>query len=200
MRAGRRIFALSGALLLAALATGAIVAAQPGARDRHRTVAGWLVESVAEEDGGRLVRMTRTSGPYRLEYHAAFWHGNDGVIQRVSATGAGCGSDDELDRHLIVHVREIRARLAAGLAECAAPPSAVRAALRGLDPAYALARAWHAHAFVATHAEAAAIAADGAVPRIIVDPPCDPAANASADLDITEMNATQAAAAACSGP
>ena len=143
MSAGGRSPGLSGALLLAALASGAIAAARPAyPRDRHRIVQGWLVEDVAEEDGGRLVRIARTRGPYRLEYQAAFWRGNDGVIRRVSALGAGCGSDEALDRHARYPVREIRARLTAALAQCAARPSAVRAALRGLEPAYALALIW----------------------------------------------------------
>lgn len=146
---GRRILTLSGALLLVTLATGAIVAAQPRVADRQRIVQGWRVEDLAEEDGGRLVRMTRTSGPYRLEYHAAFWHGNDGVIRRVSAIGESCGNDEELDRRLRYNAREIRARLTAALAQCAAPKSAVRAALRGLEPAYALAMAWDREAAVA---------------------------------------------------
>lgn len=178
--------------LLAAAATGAIVAAQPGSRDRHHMVSGWLVEDVAEEDGGRLVRMTRTSGPFRLEYHAAFWHGNDGVIQHVSATGAGCGGSEELDRHLIFHVAEIRARLAAGLAECAASRGAVRAALRGVEPAYRLAQAWVRDATAATAAEAAAIAGHGADGgNGSRDDPCgDAPINAAADN--SGMNDTQA--------
>lgn len=174
--------------LLAALAGGAIVAAQPGSRDRHRTVEGWLVEDVAEEDGGRLVRMSRTSGPYRLEYHAAFWHGNDGVIQHVSAIGAGCGGSGAPDRHLIFHVDEIRARLAAGLAECAAPPGAVRAALRGVEPAYLLALAWSRDAAAATAAEAAAIANYGAGDGIGTDDPCGDAAAGN----VAGMNGAQA--------
>lgn len=133
---------MAGASLLAALAAAAFAAAEPPHGDRHRIVQGWLVEDRAEEDGGRLVRMTRTSGPWRLEYQAAFWHGNDGVIRRVSALGEECGSDEALDRHARHRVAEIRARLTAALAACAAPPSAVRAALRGLEPAYALAMAW----------------------------------------------------------
>jgi hypothetical protein len=142
-------------LLLAALAAGAAAAARPAhPRDRHRTVQGWRVEDKAEEDGGRLVRLARTSGPYRLEYQAAFWHGNDGVIRRVSALGEACGDDEALDRHRSYPASEIRARLEAALARCAAPPRAVRAALRGLEPAYALALAWEQEAAQASRATA----------------------------------------------
>lgn len=177
MPPGRRLLAWSGAVLLAALATGAIVAAQPGVADRQRVVQGWRVEDRAEEDGGRLIRIRRTSGPYRLEYQAAYWHGNDGVIQRVSALGERCGNDEELDRHRRYRVKEIRARLTAALAQCAARRSAVRAALRGLEPAYALALAWERDAAVAAACETA---------------------RRPAGRDITEMNATEAiAAAAC---
>jgi hypothetical protein len=186
MNAGRPILILSGALLLAALAAGALVAAGPmQPSDRHRSVQGWRVEDRDEEDGGRLVRIARTSGPYRLEYQAAFWHGNDGIIQRVSALGENCGADEELDRHLIFPVGEIRNRLAAALAQCAAPPRAVRAALRGLEPAYQLALAWNRDAV-----EAAAAAAGP------IDEPEDATANAACDSaeerDITEMNTTEA--------
>jgi enoyl-CoA hydratase/carnithine racemase len=174
-------------LLLAALAAGAIAAAETHPGDRHRRVQGWLVEDMAESDGGRLVRMTRTSGPFRLEYHAAFWRGNDGTIQHLSATGRGCGGSEALDRDLVYHVSEIRARLAAALAGCAAPPGAVRAALRGLEPAYALALAWDWDARAATAAEAAAIADYGMES-------CDAPLDNAAEQDVSETNATGASA------
>ncbi|HEX8654219.1 MAG TPA: hypothetical protein VF693_03235 [Allosphingosinicella sp.] len=180
-------------LLLAALAAGALAAAETHSGDRQRRVQGWLVEDVAESDGGRLVRMTRTSGPYRLEYHAAFWRGNDGVIQHVSAIGEGCGGSEPLDRHLIYDVIEIRARLAAALAECAAPRRAVRAALTGLEPAYALALAWDWEARTATAAEAAEIANYGTDMTVAQDG-CDAPLDNATEVDIGEMNVTEAVA------
>ncbi|MEA3016343.1 MAG: hypothetical protein QOI38_1065 [Sphingomonadales bacterium] len=181
-------------LLLAALAAGAIAAVQPHSGDRHRRVRGWLVEDVAESDGGRLVRISRTSGRYRLEYHAAYWRGNDGTIQHVSAIGPRCGGSEALDRHLIYDVIEIRARLAAGLAECAAPPRAVRAALRGLEPAYALALAWDWEARTATAAEAAAIANYGMEEGAAAENMCDAPLDNAAEVDISETNAMEAVA------
>lgn len=139
MTASRPIPALAGALL-ALLAAGAAAPAQ--ARDRQRLVQGWMVEDRSEEDGGRLVRMSRTAGPWRLEYQVAFWRGNDGILQRLSALGGGCSSDEALDRHRIPRAAEIRAQLETALAQCAASRRAVRAALRGLEPAYALTRTW----------------------------------------------------------
>jgi len=179
-------------LLLGAAAASAIAAAETHSGDRHRIVHGWLVEHVAEDDGGRLVRMTRTSGPYRLEYHAAFWRGNDGTIQHLSAIGAGCGGSEELDRDLIYHVREIRTRLTAHLAECAAPPRAVRAALRGLEPAYALALAWDWEASAATAAEAAEIANYGIQDSAVANGSCEALAKVAAEEDVTETNVTDA--------
>ncbi|HYG28799.1 MAG TPA: hypothetical protein VD887_01140 [Allosphingosinicella sp.] len=194
MKDRRRTRALSaGLLVIAALGTAAIAAGPPSG-DRHRRVEGWLVEDVAESDGGRVVRMTRTSGPYRLEYHAAFWRGNHGTIQHVSAIGAACGGSEALDPHPIYHVSEIRARLAAALAECAAPPRAVRAALRGLDPAYALARAWSSEANSATAAEAAAIADYGMEDVTVAEDSCDAPLNVASERDVSETNATQAVA------
>jgi hypothetical protein len=190
MTPGRPVLAVSAALLLAAVATGALVAAQPGAADRQRTVEGWRVEDRAEEDGGRLVRISRRSGPYRLEYQAAFWHGNDGVIQRVSAIGDACGDDEELDRHLFLSAGEIRRRLAAALARCAAPPRAVRAALRGLDPAYGLALAWNREALVANAEVPPTDGPEGGASAL-----CD-AAGGAAERDISQMNTFEAAQAA----
>ena len=128
------------------------------ARDRSRTVRGWLVEDMAEDDGGRVVRMTRTSGSWRLEYYAAFWHGNDGIIRVVTAIGGECGNVEQLDRHRTPTAAELRTLLTGTLTECGAPPAAVRAALHGLEPAYARADAWSAEAAEATAAEAARIA------------------------------------------
>jgi hypothetical protein len=194
MKDRRRTRVLPAGLLLIAALGAAAIAAGPPSGDRQRRVEGWLVEDVAESDGGRVVRMTRTSGPYRLEYHAAFWRGNHGTIQHVSAIGADCGGSEALDPHPIYHDSEIRARLAAALAECAAPPRVVRAALRGLEPAYALARAWSREANSATAAEAAAIANYGMEEITVAQDSCDAPVDVAAEIDVSEMNATEAVA------
>jgi len=36
--------------------------------DRQRTVAGWRVEDVAEQDGGRLVRLHRAAAGYSMQF------------------------------------------------------------------------------------------------------------------------------------
>jgi hypothetical protein len=145
--------ALTGAMLLLAAA-----APYP---DRQRRVAGWLVEDVAEQDGGRLIRMRRAASGYRLYFQAAFWRGNDGRIQTVLVEHSDCTNGDELGRHAVPRVEEIRALLARHLADCGAAPARIAAALHGIGPAYGLASAWAADAEAATAAEAAAIADEG---------------------------------------
>lgn len=159
-------------LLAQAVSAGAGETGQPAAEQapgdephgRHRTVQGWLVEDVAEGDGGTLVRMTRAASGWRLEYYAAFWHGNDGIIREVSAIGPGeCGNAEQLDRHRTPAAADLRALFARTLSECDASPATVRTALRGLEPAYAQAHAWSEQEAAAMAAEAKRIADYGKV-------------------------------------
>lgn len=145
------------ALLLAGLAWGSVAAAQPfppSPEDQRRVVGGWLVEHQPEEDGGRIVRLTRAHGDTLIEHHVAFWHGNAGPFRHAELRrGAqGCPSEDwredpdqPLWRPLAdvgAQARLVRASMAAALAECGAPPEEVEAALRGFEPAFALAEAY----------------------------------------------------------
>jgi hypothetical protein len=156
-------FAFAAAfLLLAAIAVGAAAEAA----NRHRAVGGWRVESVAEDDGGRIVRMTRTGAGYSLHYETWYWRGNARVYRRAAAVRGDCGHEGEegLDGAADPSAREVRAALAARLAWCDAPAREVRAALEGFGGAFALAYAWGLEAEAATAAEAAAIANYGAEP------------------------------------
>ncbi|HEV2815843.1 MAG TPA: hypothetical protein VGW40_01270 [Allosphingosinicella sp.] len=128
--------------------------------DRHRTVAGWRVEDVAEQDGGRLVSMRRDALGYHIQFHAAFWRGNDGRIQTTLVEHSDCTNGDELARRPAA-AAEVRALLARHLADCAAAPGRIALLLRGFEPAWRLASAWAAEAEAATAAEAAAIAEHG---------------------------------------
>ena len=170
-RLGRNALALaatlSGALLLAG-----IVSAQPfppEPPEQKRAVAGWLAEYGGESDGGRIVRLTRAHHDYLLEYHVAFWRGNSGPYSGVSivdAEGACGGETWQRDRESDVwraesdvpgEAHRVRARLAAGLAECGARSGEVAAALAGFDRAFALAAEWTEIGRVATLAEIEAI-------------------------------------------
>jgi hypothetical protein len=170
MNAGRLLSTVSAALLLAMPAAGASAAARPAQPgDRHRVVQGWQVEDLAEEDGGRLIQLSRAFKGVRMQYSTAFWWGNDGRLQSTLVEVSDCTNGETLDRHIVPDSKAVRALLAAHLIECAVPPRRIEAALRGFEPAFALALAWARDAEAATIAEAEAIAGhgretDGALP------------------------------------
>lgn len=146
------------ALIAWVAAAGALVAAQPDERRlRQREIAGWLVEDVAESDGGRLVRLSRSAEGARMQFTAVFWRGNDGRIQTYLVERSDCTSGEELDRHVVPRAAALRARFATALAECALSPRRFALALRGLERAYALAASWADEAEAATAAEIQAI-------------------------------------------
>lgn len=145
-------------LLAAGLGAGVAWAGQPSGGDRSRTIKGWLVEDVAEQDGGRLVQVSRASKGLRIQYSAAFWRGNDGRIQSTLVEVSDCTNGETLDRHAVPDAKTVRALIAAHLRECAVPPRRIEAALRGFEPAYALALTWARDAEAATIAEVEAIA------------------------------------------
>ena len=157
---------LAFAVLASLAAAGALLAAQPDERvTRQRTIAGWLVEEIAESDGGRLVRLSRRAEGARMQFTAVFWHGNDGRIQSVLVERSDCTNGEELGRHEVPEAAALRAQFAALLADCAVPSRRRGAALAGLERAYALASAWADEAEAATAAEAAAIADYGSDPN-----------------------------------
>lgn len=166
--------ALALALAVAALLLAGLASAQPSdpPGNRRRTVSGWQVESIAEDDGGRVVRMTRSGAQYSLQYETWYWHGNARTYRRAAAMRGDCGQEGEegLDRAADPTGGEVRAALASRLAWCETPRRVAETALRGFERAFALAGAWAAQAEAATRAEAAAIADHGAQPQ------ADPAA------------------------
>ena len=151
-------------LLAAGLVAGMASAGAPAQGDRSRTINGWRVEDVAEQDGGRLVRLSRGFKGVRIQYSAAFWRGNDGRIQSTLIEVSDCTNGETLDRHAVADAKTVRALISAHLGDCAVPPRRIEAALRGLEPAYALAQAWARDAEAATSAEAEAMADEGQSP------------------------------------
>ena len=136
---------IHGAMLL-------LLAAAPHP-DRQRTVAGWRVADLAEQDGGRLVRMDRAAGGYRMQFQATFWRGNDGRIQTTLVEHSDCTNGEELGRHVRPRAAEIRALLARHLADCGASPRLTARLLRGLESAWRFASAWADAAEAAARAE-----------------------------------------------
>ena len=121
--------------------------------DQRRTVAGWRIENVAEEDGGRLVRMTHAEGRYRLVYAITFWRGNAGPYAEaaVDLPDHSCGQEEwrrdpaepdlwRRETNLPAGARAVRARLT--LETCGLAPHAVARMLRGFDAAFALTSRW----------------------------------------------------------
>jgi len=157
----RPVRRLLPALLAASVGAGMGLAGPPGGGDRSRTIKGWQVEDVSEQDGGRLVQLSRATQGLRLQYSAAFWRGNGGRIQSTLVERSDCTTGETLDREALADAKAVRALLTAHLAECAVPPRRIEAALRGFEPAYRLAQAWARDADAATAAEAAAIAGQG---------------------------------------
>jgi hypothetical protein len=149
------------ALLAAALAAGTASSGAPAQRDRSRTIKGWLIEDVSEQDGGRLVQLSRTTHGLRLQYSAAFWRGNGGRIHSTLVERSDCTAGETLDRNAVPDPKAMRTLLTAHLTECAVPPRQIQAALRGFDLAYAIAQEWARDADAATVTEAAAIAEHG---------------------------------------
>ena len=163
---GLRTFSVCAALLAIALAGGATVSAQSEDEriERRQTVGGWLLEYVAESDGGLVVRMGREGEGYRLHYHEVFWRGNYGPARSVTSRWRDCGGGGEESGENAAPALEagaLRRRFADQLAECGADETEIGTALRDLEPAFAIAAAWTAEAAAATAAEAAAIAAYG---------------------------------------
>ncbi|HWT12030.1 MAG TPA: hypothetical protein VN231_04695 [Allosphingosinicella sp.] len=162
---GRR--ALAAACLAAAPCPVLAQPFPPAPPDERRLVGPWAVEHVAEEDGGRLVRLTRKAPDYRLDYHVAFWRGNYGLILSASAARPGrvCGGEGWREPWgTAVTARAVRARLAAHLTECDSSAHEIAQALTGFERAFAVAAAWTRDAEAATRAEAEAIANYGREP------------------------------------
>jgi hypothetical protein len=156
-----RIRLAVGALLVLTLsATGLPASPAAAAGDRRQAVAGWQVESRSEEDGGRLVRLSRRGRGWRFEYHLAFWHGNGGVIIGATFRRGDCRSGDadaiqlpeaalgreSLDGHIDDYLRE-----------CPLPASQAAVLRSGVDAAWPIFSAWAQEAAEATLAEAEAI-------------------------------------------
>ena len=154
-----RTKAIAATLLAAAATSAAILAAQPfdPPPDRRRAVGDWLVEHVAEEDGGRVVRMTREGEGFALSYHSSHWRGNHHPYRGGEISWHGCSSGGEEGQAEALPAAAVRALLTRWLAECEASPGEARALLEGFERAFALAVAWNRDAQAATDAEVQAI-------------------------------------------
>ena len=164
---------LAAPLLLAAAAGASAQPFPPAPADQTQRIAGWRVAHQAEADGGRIVRMTRMNGGYRLAYHASFWRGNAGPYSGVSVErrGRSCGGQNwkrdpngafwRAESDVASVSRTVRASFAEFLAACGRRPRSSEADLAGFERAFALAAEYSEVARVATMAEAEAIESYG---------------------------------------
>lgn len=179
----RRLSCLLAASLVAAAAAGLYAQPFDPVEDRRRAVGDWLIEHVGEEDGGRLVRMSRERDDYRVEYSRAFWRGNAGPVHGASVmrlNGLCGGFDSPQDPAAAVPAATIRAELADQLARCGVADAEAAAALEGFERAYALVSEWAQQAAAITAAEAQAIADYG----------MDMDMGADANMTMTDENMT----------
>jgi hypothetical protein len=154
----------------------------PARADVRRDLAGWRVESAADEEAGRLTRLSRSGDGFAIEYYASFWHGNAGPYYGASVTrqGRSCGSGSwRRDPDGLVWApeadvpaagRELRARLTEYFEACGSTSAEIASALAGLEPAFALAAEWAELDRRLVLAVSQAIAGYGAVDEGPADP------------------------------
>lgn len=135
--------------------------------DQRRVVQGWQVENVAEDDGGRIVRMTRRVGPYVLAYGISFWRANPGPLAQADMDlpdQRSCGHAEwrrdpgsanlwRPETGLAARAGAVRELFRQGLAACHVAAGQAAAALRGFDQAFALTARWAEASRRATIAE-----------------------------------------------
>jgi len=153
------------AAFLAFLPFPALVAAKPFDPDsrivRSQTVAGVRIESIAESDGGLLVRMRRKGPGYSFEYSLEYWRGNGGVVTGSTFRRGICRSGDAggiQPTEDAMARTALDVRLGEYLRECPLAPARERALRRSLEAAWPEFSRLARQALAATIAENQAIA------------------------------------------
>ena len=157
------------------LAAALLLIAAGAAAERHdpdsrvisrKTVALAKIESIAEGDGGRLVRIRRKGAGYAFEYHLEYWRGNGGVVIGAMFRRGTCRSG-EADAIVPYEDGMARAmldfRIGEYLRECPLSPAREAELRRSLDSAWPAFSAMAKEALAETEAENRAIADHGKV-------------------------------------
>lgn len=124
------------------------------------TVAGVRIESIAESDGGLLVRMGKKGPGFSFEYSLEYWRGNGGVVTGSTFRRGTCRSGDAggiQPTEQAMARTTFESRLGDYLRECPLPPARERALRRSLESA------WPAFSKLAGQALAATIAENQAI-------------------------------------
>jgi hypothetical protein len=175
------------ALTLLALVPAALSAQSD---ERRRAVGDWLVEDVYDDGGGRILRVSRESGDYRLEHHLSFGpgqtaYGSQGFL--VWRFNCGQGGEESLGGGLAaVEPAAVRTRLAGYLERCETPDAEAAELLRGFERALRLAAEWGAETEVAA-AEAPILDNDMAMAADAIENAADAledAADMSMDMNV----------------
>ena len=175
--------------------------------ERRRAVGDWLVEDVYDDNGGRILRVSRESGDYRIDYHLSFGpdqtaYGSQGFL--VWRLNCGQGEEESLGGGLGgMEAAAVRSRLAGYLARCETPNAEAAQLLGGFEPALRLAAEWGAETEAAAVSAGSALdAADAAFAENDVamaadalenaaDMAMDMNVDAATDMDMSvEMNST----------
>ena len=126
-----------------------------------KSVAGVRVESIAESDGGLLVRMRRKGRGHSFEYSLEYWRGNGGVVVGATFRRGECRSGDA---DIIQPAEDAMARatldfrLSEYLRECPLAPPRERELRQSLAAAWPAFSRLAEAAWAATNAENQAIA------------------------------------------
>jgi hypothetical protein len=181
-RIGLAAFAAStGLLILAPMASSA------QDEERRRAVGDWLVEDVFDDNGGRILRMTRESGDYRLDYHLNLGGGLPEDLSQgflVWRLNCGQGGEESLGGGTSgIEAAAVRRRLTDYLARCDTPESEAADLMRDFDRGFSLLSEWRAEAeAVWGDVENAAAAAEAAADSMEL--------NMTDDMGMTDMNST----------
>ena len=162
--------------------------------ERRRAVGDWLVEDAYEQDG-RVIRLTREEGDYRIRYDIILRYGETAPsshgfeVDRLNCAqgmSESTGGNDDTP----VQAAPIRARLVEYLERCDAPSADVANLLQGFERAFALARSWTDERLAETSPEtnAAAYTDDMALDMNATDMAMDMGATADMNATYSETN------------
>jgi hypothetical protein len=132
-------------MAISALLAAALLAAEPVYADRILTVSGWTIADRAEQDGGRLVTLSKSGRGWTIEHRFALWHGNGGIYVGATFHWNGCdsGESDGLfpwDETVTTEILGLRTR--DYMEECSLSEAEQRAVLAGLARANQTAQRW----------------------------------------------------------
>ena len=140
-RLGRVIFAATAAFLVLAP-----VALSAQSDERRRAIGDWLVEDASDEAGNSILRISRESGDYRLDYHLNLASGFPGEFSQgflVWRLNCGQGIEEGFPAGAAgVDPAAVRRRIEDYLGRCGTPQAEAAELMRDFDRGMALLAQW----------------------------------------------------------